>query len=115
MERLTVEDGGHYALRKLCSIDRYGGIDDRDSCAEHCEDVQSCENGNCAIQECFDRLGVYEDLEEQGKMPCAVGDKIIKKLEEIKNPLYREDGSLMGQKAFIRIDEAIEIVKQFTS
>lgn len=75
MERLTVEDGGHYALRKLCSVDRYGGIDDRDSCAEHCEDVQSCENGNCAIQECFDRLGVYEDMH----------DKVIKRIEELKN------------------------------
>lgn len=61
------------------------------------------------------RLAEYEDLEEQGKMSCEVGDKVIKKLEEIKNPMYREDGSLMAQKAFIRIDEAIEIVKQFTS
>lgn len=29
--------------------------------------------------------------------------------------MYREDGSLMALKAFIRIDEAIEIIKQFTN
>lgn len=40
-------------------------------------------------------------------------EKIIAKLEEIKNPIYREDGSLMSQKSFIRIDTVIEIVKQF--
>ena len=48
-------------------------------------------------------------------MTCAVGDKIIKKLEEIKNPMYRKDGSLMTQKSFIRIEKVIEIVRQFMS
>jgi hypothetical protein len=31
--------------------------------------------------------------------------------EKEKNPLYREDGSLMGERTVIRIDKAIEIVK----
>lgn len=68
-----------------------------------------------AMADLREKLKEYEDLEEQGKMSCTVANGIIKKLEELKNPMYREDGSLMAQKAFIRIDEAIEIIKQFTS
>lgn len=75
MERLTVEDNGHYVPRMLCSVDRFGGVDDRDSCAEYCGEVRSCENGGCVIQACFDRLGVYENMQE----------KIAKRIEELKN------------------------------
>lgn len=38
-------------------------------------------------------------------------DKVVERLEKEKNPLYREDGSLMGERTAIRIDKAIEIVK----
>lgn len=38
-------------------------------------------------------------------------DKVVEQLEKEKNPLYREDGSLMGERTVIRIDKAIEIVK----
>ena len=38
-------------------------------------------------------------------------DKVVKQLEKEKNPIYREDGSLMGERTAIRIDKAIEIVK----
>lgn len=38
-------------------------------------------------------------------------DKVVEQLEKEKNPLYREDGSLMGERAVIRIDKAIQIVK----
>lgn len=38
-------------------------------------------------------------------------DKVVEQLEKEKNPLYREDGSLMGERAVIGIDKAIEIVK----
>lgn len=38
-------------------------------------------------------------------------DKVVKRLEEEKNPNYREDGSLMGERSAIEIDKAIEIVK----
>lgn len=38
-------------------------------------------------------------------------DKVVKQLEKEKNPLYREDGSLMGERQSIKIDKAIEIVK----
>ena len=38
-------------------------------------------------------------------------DKVVEQLEKEKNPLYREDGSLLGERTVIRIDKAIEIVK----
>ena len=38
-------------------------------------------------------------------------DKVVEQLEKEKNPIYREDGSLMGERAVISIDKAIEIVK----
>lgn len=44
-----------------------------------------------------------------------VTEEIITELEEMKNPMYREDGSIMGERRFIEIDKAIEIVKQFTN
>lgn len=45
-------------------------------------------------------------------MPTAYNlDKVVERLEKEKNPLYREDGSLLGERTVIRIDKAIEIVK----
>lgn len=58
-------------------------------------------------------IDLVEDMNNKVNMYEDMRDKIIKELEEIKNPMYREDGSLMAQKMFIRIDEAIEIVKRF--
>lgn len=46
------------------------------------------------------------------KYPTAYDvDKVVERLEKEKNPNYREDGSLMGERAAIEIDKAIEIVK----
>lgn len=81
MERLTVEYCGGYRPEELCSIDRLGGADDCDLCCEYCK---ATEEGNedcseCTIYRCFNKLGEYEDLEEQGKLlklPCKSGDKI---------------------------------------
>ena len=81
MERLTMKYCGEYVPRELCSIDRLGGADDGDLCCEYCK---ATEEGNqdyseCAIGKCFNKLGKYEDLEEQGKLlklPCAVGDTV---------------------------------------
>lgn len=78
MERLTTEYCGNYVPRELCSIDRLGGADDCQLCCEYCK---ATEDGNddcreCAINKCFNKLGEYENLEEQGKLPklpCAVG------------------------------------------
>lgn len=45
-------------------------------------------------------------------MPTAYDlDNVVEQLEKEKNPLYREDESLMGGRAVIRIDKAIKIVK----
>ena len=38
-------------------------------------------------------------------------DKVVEQLEKEKNPLYREDGNLMGERTVIGIDKVIEIVK----
>ena len=38
-------------------------------------------------------------------------NEVVKQLEKEKNPIYREDGSLMGKRTVIGIDKAIEIVK----
>ena len=38
-------------------------------------------------------------------------DKVVEQLEKEKNPLCRADGSLMGERAVIGIDKAIQIVK----
>ncbi len=38
-------------------------------------------------------------------------DRVVEQLEKEKNPLYREDGSLMSERTMIGIDKAIEIVK----
>lgn len=81
MERLTVEYCGGYRPEELCSIDRLGGADDCDLCCEYCK---ATEEGNkdcseCAIYKCFNKLGEYEDLEEQGKLlklPCKIGDVV---------------------------------------
>lgn len=79
MERLTNEYCGEYVPKELCSIDRLGGADDCDLCCDYCK---ATEEGNedcrgCAINQCFNKLAEYEDLEEQGKLmklPCVVGD-----------------------------------------
>lgn len=57
MERLTIKYEGLFVPKKTCTIDRFGEADDCDSCDSVCE--SDCEN--CAVQECFTRLGEYED------------------------------------------------------
>ncbi len=74
---------GKFVPKKMCSIGRDGLVDDCDNCSECCEDseVQDDMCSGCPIQECFNRLGEYEDLEEQGrllKLPCAVGDTVYR-------------------------------------
>lgn len=46
------------------------------------------------------------------QMPTAYDvDKVVERLEEERNQMYRADGSLMGARTNISIDKAIEIVK----
>lgn len=81
MERLTMEYCGEYVPKELCSIDRLGNADDCDLCYEYCkateDDGVDCRG--CAINQCFNKLGEYEELEDKGKLlklPCAVGDAV---------------------------------------
>lgn len=54
----------------------------------------------------------YALAQKIDKQPTAYDvDKVVERLEKEKNPLYREDGSLMGERTLIGIDKAIEIVK----
>lgn len=95
MERLTIEYCGEYVPKELCSIDRLGGADDCGLCCEYCkateEGGEDCRG--CAINQCFNKLGEYEDLEEQGKMlklPCAVGDTVYVKLASYCDSAFAE-------------------------
>lgn len=81
MERLTIEYCGEYMPKGLCSIDRQGGADDCELCYENCKAMREGNDdcSGCVVDKCFDKLGKYEDLEEQGKLmklPCAVGDTV---------------------------------------
>ena len=39
-------------------------------------------------------------------------EKVIEELRAERNPIYREDGSLMSDRKYISIDNAIEIVEK---
>lgn len=81
MERLTMEYCGEYVPKELCSIDRFGGADDCDLCCEYCKATKEGDEDctGCAINQCFNKLGEYENLEEQGKLlkpKCLPGDYV---------------------------------------
>ena len=61
MERLTIKYDGLFVPRKSCTIDCFGEADDCDSCDTICDSVHDSDCANCVIQECFTRLGEYED------------------------------------------------------
>ena len=75
-----------------------------------------------------ERVGGYESLHFGGNsrsaelkiiidelsmsVPTAYDpDRVVEQLEKEKNPIYRSDGSLMGERTVIGIDKAIQIVK----
>lgn len=138
MERLTIEYCGEYVPKELCSIDRLGGADDCDLCCEYCkateEGSEDCRG--CAINQCFNKLGEYEDLEEQGKLlklPCEAGDTVWKikngkiqkwvvgtiKIEEdgvsFCNVVYICDISDFGETVFLTREEAEAALKELES
>ena len=57
MERLTIKCEELFVPKKTCTTDRFGEVDDCDPCDTVCK--SDCRN--CAIQECFTRLGEYEN------------------------------------------------------
>lgn len=67
------------------------------------QNLINCDIGRKSLEK------VIEFVKEQ---PTAYDqNEVVEQLEKEKNPLYREDGSLMGERTVIRIDKAIEIVK----
>ncbi len=47
----------------MCSLNRYGEVDDVDGCIEYCATIRGdCEK--CVIQKCFNRLAAYENMQE---------------------------------------------------
>ncbi len=117
MDRLTIEYCGEYVPKDMCSIDRLGGADDCDLCYEYCK---ATEEGNedcreCAISKCFNKLGEYEDLEEQGKLlklPCAVGDTawIVFEGEIFKCMVSKFDIVINGIFPMLRINETLKTI-----
>ena len=61
MERLTIKYEGLFTPKKACTIDRFGEADDCDSCDTICDSTHGSDCANCVIQECFTRLGEYEN------------------------------------------------------
>lgn len=63
MERLTYKKGEHYYTNDSCIVE-----------------VKSLsDNGADVLLDCIDKLGEYEDAEEQGlllRLPCKVGDTV---------------------------------------
>ena len=52
-------------------------------------------------------------LKEIREHPAAFDkEKVIEELHNERNPIYREDGSLMSDRTYISIDNAIEIVEK---
>lgn len=111
MERLTIKYDEGYVPRGLCTIDREGVADDCDLCCEYCqatkEGYEDC--SECAISQCFEKLGAYEDLEEHGKLlklPCKAGQKVYLLRKDIKAVI---DGEITS----IRIGEFASDMKIF--
>lgn len=90
MQRLTIEYIDGYWPREMCSIGRDGYADDCDLCCEYChatiEGYEDCTA--CAIHDCFNRLGAYENALET----------IEKKQEELRSCLEYPH-NLTGEKA----------------
>lgn len=66
MEKLMIEYDGNHVPIELCTVDREGGADDCDTCADACKRVMDTEDCNvCPIQICFNKLAFYERIHEQ--------------------------------------------------
>lgn len=118
MERLTIEYDGQYMPKEMCSIDRFGGADDCDTCGETCEKYIETGCTECPIQNAFACLAEYEDL---GLMPNQIkelGNLYTEKCSQIKEIVKRlkkeaEDARAGGNPeisgSYIR---AIHIIKE---
>lgn len=88
MEKLMIEYCGNYVPKTLCTIDRYGKPDDCISCGEFCETVD-CECESCPMQEVFNRLALYEQLDLEPEQIKKLDEMYIEKCKEV-NDLKRQ-------------------------
>lgn len=114
MERLTIEYCGEYMPKGLCSIDRQGGADDCELCYENCKAMREGNDdcSGCVVDKCFDKLGKYEDLEEQGKLqklPCAVGDTVYVIPSKANYKLNILNGHRENNRVYEQVVNRIEI------
>lgn len=59
-----------------------------------------------------DNLGEIVTLKDFDKQPTAYDvDKVVEQLENLKDKIYREDGSLRASNRFIKADYVIKIAK----
>ena len=86
MERLTIKCEELFVPKKTCTTDRFGEVDDCDPCDTVCK--SDCRN--CAIQECFTRLGEYENT---GLTPEQIRE--LKERDAVKNPVHSQFKSEM--------------------
>ena len=86
MERLTIKYDGLFVPRKSCTIDCFGEADDCDSCDTICDSVHDSDCANCVIQECFTRLGEYEDT---GLTPPEIME--LKERDKPKRVVYEHE------------------------
>ncbi len=82
MERLTIKCEELFVPKKTCTTDRFGEVDDCDPCDTVCK--SDCRN--CAIQECFTRLGEYENT---GLTPEPIRE--LKERDTAKAPIDADE------------------------
>lgn len=87
MNRLTIENDGQYLPMVLCTVGRDGKVDDCDGCADYCKEQDARDNRcpGCAIQACFDRLGVYEDAGYTPEQIQNFDALYLKKCQEVND------------------------------
>lgn len=100
MDQLMTKYCDGYIPTKLCGIGRDGEVDDIDGCSNYCKDRDyNCTD--CAIQECFDRLGEYEST---GLTP--------EKLKTLDEEYARLSKEVMEYRKIGTIEECQKAMKQ---
>lgn len=114
MERLTTYKTG-------CNREMICRYEDCDICEEYCPISQE-DNCSC-LKEILEKLGEYEDAEEQGlllRLPCKVGDTVYSVVKDglqiielkFSLELYARRMSDFGKTVFLTKEEAERALKQ---
>ena len=90
MERLTIKYEGLFTPKKACTIDRFGEADDCNSCDIICDSTHGSDCANCVIQECFTRLGEYENTELTPEQIMELKERDTAKAPEIHKNKYSD-------------------------